>query len=196
MSSLSRMFENISVRSKLVLGFALVLLLTCVVAGAGWHSIDLLLSRSSKVDTAYEFQVAINKARGLRLEYLQTTNKAQANQLTALLENLQQRLQQEQHHYSVPADIALLKNAHTAAVAYQQELTKLAKEVADVGRQRQQWFAAGEQFEQQVLNFQQQVAANYGQQAAAFSRKVTKCVRPNGVIWWGIQRRRANNSIC
>ena len=56
-------FANLSMGKKLLLGFALVLLLTLGVAGTGFYTVDSILDRSYQVNQLSRVNAAILEAR-------------------------------------------------------------------------------------------------------------------------------------
>jgi len=77
-------FANLSMGKKLLLGFALVLLLTLGVAGTGFYTVDSILDRSYQVNQLSRVNAAILEARGQERDYALTRNGASAEALRTL----------------------------------------------------------------------------------------------------------------
>ncbi|TBV11156.1 methyl-accepting chemotaxis protein [Stutzerimonas kirkiae] len=63
-------FSNVSVTWKLVLGFGLVLLLTCIISGIGWSSLSGLIQRGDRMTGITELNDALTDMRIARLNYI------------------------------------------------------------------------------------------------------------------------------
>lgn len=85
-------FANLSMGKKLLLGFALVLLLTLGVAGTGFYTVDSILDRSYQVNQLSQVNAAILEARGQERDYALTRNEASAEALRSTLERLNREL--------------------------------------------------------------------------------------------------------
>ena len=85
-------FANLSMGKKLLLGFALVLLLTLGVAGTGFYTVDSILDRSYQVNQLSRVNAAILEARGQERDYALTRNEASAEALRSTLERLNREL--------------------------------------------------------------------------------------------------------
>lgn len=83
-----KVLADISVRSKLTLGFALVLLLTIVVAGIGWAGLNGLGERSAKLSSIARINEEARDVRIARLNYTVSPNVAQAALLGRALDEL------------------------------------------------------------------------------------------------------------
>ena len=63
-------FANISVMLKLALGFAVVLLLTAILAATGWISLGTMIDRSDRMTSITELGNRLDHLRRARLQYL------------------------------------------------------------------------------------------------------------------------------
>ena len=70
------MFKNRGLAFKLGLGFGLAILFTIIVAGVGYKSLDMLLSRSKKMETVNSISDAITAARMDMLYYINNKEAA------------------------------------------------------------------------------------------------------------------------
>ncbi len=85
-------FANLSVGKKLVLGFAVVLLLTLGVAGTGFYAVDSILDRAFQLNQLSQLNAAILEARGQERDYALTRDEASAAALRSSLERLNQKV--------------------------------------------------------------------------------------------------------
>ena len=85
-------FANLSMGKKLLLGFAVVLLLTLGVAGTGFYAVDSILGRSYQLNQLAHINAAILEARGDERDYALTRSEASAAALRSTLDRLNQEL--------------------------------------------------------------------------------------------------------
>ncbi len=85
-------FANLSVGKKLLLGFAMVLLLTLAVAATGFVAVDSILNRSAQSTQLATINAAILDARGQERDYALTRSDASAAALRATLDKLNKEL--------------------------------------------------------------------------------------------------------
>ncbi|AHL75080.1 chemotaxis protein [Stutzerimonas stutzeri] len=113
-------FANLSVGKKLLLGFAMVLLLTLGVAGTGFFAVDSILARSSQANQLAAINAAILAARGQERDYALTHSDASGSALRATLGQLNQRLD-ELSAISGTDEQALLQQIRSDAAKYAQQ---------------------------------------------------------------------------
>ncbi len=85
-------FANLSVGKKLMLGFAVVLLLTLGVAGTGFFAVDSILDRASQLNQLSQLNASILEARGQERDYALTRDEQSAAALRSSLERLNQKV--------------------------------------------------------------------------------------------------------
>ncbi|MCP9338680.1 HAMP domain-containing methyl-accepting chemotaxis protein [Stutzerimonas xanthomarina] len=88
------LFANLSVGKKLLLGFAMVLLLTLGVAGTGFYAVDSILDRSHQMNQLSRINAAILEARGLERDFALTRSDESANALRSTLAKLDRELEE------------------------------------------------------------------------------------------------------
>jgi methyl-accepting chemotaxis protein len=113
-------FANLSVGKKLLLGFAMVLLLTLAVAATGFVAVDSILNRSSQSTQLAAINAAILDARGQERDYALTRSDASASALRATLDKLNQELD----------DLSAISSAQE-----QKALQQIRSDAADYARQ-------------------------------------------------------------
>lgn len=128
-----RMFEpvvkvlaDISVRSKLTLGFALVLLLTIVVAGIGWAGLNGLGERSAKLSSIARINEEARDVRIARLNYTVSPNVAQAALLGRALDELSLWIGTVAKQFTDPEDLLWVAQAEKAVERYRGHFTDYA----------------------------------------------------------------------
>ncbi len=127
------LFANLSVGKKLLLGFAMVLLLTMGVAGTGFYAVDSILSRSSQMNQLSHINAAILAARGEERDYALTRNEASATALRSTLAKLNQELDELAENSSEEEQQILQQVRSDAAVyagqfdSYQQLISRGAE---------------------------------------------------------------------
>ncbi len=85
-------FANLSVGKKLMLGFAVVLLLTLGVAGTGFFAVDSILDRAYQLNQLSQLNASILEARGQERDYALTRDEQSAVALRSSLERLNQKV--------------------------------------------------------------------------------------------------------
>ena len=85
-------FANLSMGKKLMLGFAVVLVLTLGVAGTGFYAVESILGRVHQLEQLSRVNAAILEARGQERDYALTRNEASAAALRSTLGRLNQEL--------------------------------------------------------------------------------------------------------
>ncbi|MDD0976045.1 methyl-accepting chemotaxis protein [Pseudomonas sp. TNT2022 ID681] len=105
---LSRMLGNISVRLKLTLGFAIVLLLTLASTLGGWRALnDSIISSERLSDIALLNEIA-NELRAERITYRVLGDDESRNDAQRALARLDALLQTMQQNFKVAADLEVI----------------------------------------------------------------------------------------
>lgn len=110
-------FANLSVGKKLLLGFAMVLLLTLGVAGTGFFAVDSIVTRSAQTNQLAAINAAILDARGQERDYALTRSDTSASALSATLDQLNQELD-DLSEISDAQEQALLQQIRSDAADY------------------------------------------------------------------------------
>ncbi|WP_458735694.1 HAMP domain-containing methyl-accepting chemotaxis protein [Zobellella taiwanensis] len=128
-------FGNLSVRVKLTLGFALVLVATLATAGISFYALTTVLDRADKLERAGDIDLLFSKARQFEKNYLLQDDPEQlvqakdtVQQARALAEALRQSVTQED-------DLAYLEQILAGTQSYEQELDQMATLSEDAQRQ-------------------------------------------------------------
>lgn len=111
-------FENISIGLKLVWGFGLVLLLTLVVAIAGFVGVDTLLERAHKVQLSNQLNSIVLDLRDQRKLYLDKGSKDAYQDVVNLESTLSKQFQDSFNLYTGEGSLALVKQASSALDQY------------------------------------------------------------------------------
>ena len=116
-------FANLTVGKKLLVGFAMVLLLTMGVAATGFYAVDSILARSQQMTQLARINAAILEARGQERDYALTRSEASASALRSTLERLNLELDELAEISSV-GEQALLQQIRNDAAIYAEEFAE------------------------------------------------------------------------
>jgi len=108
-------FANLSVGKKLLLGFAMVLLLTLGVAGTGFYAVDSIVTRSYQTNQLSAINAAILNARGQERDYALTRSETSASALRGTLDELNKKLDELAENSSAEEQAALQQIRSDAA---------------------------------------------------------------------------------
>jgi methyl-accepting chemotaxis protein len=119
-------FANISVNKKLGLGFGLVLVLTTLLAAAGWNSMGGLINRSNWMSDITQLNSALTKLRVARLQYMLANGDDTAAQLVqTTLDGFEAQQQKIIGSFKSPDNLKLLKEQNGQLEAYKVSLNKM-----------------------------------------------------------------------
>ncbi|AZF40573.1 Methyl-accepting chemotaxis sensor/transducer protein [Pseudomonas sp. R1-43-08] len=104
-SRLTRILVNASVRLKLALGFGQVLILSFMIAAAGWQALNAVLYRSNSLTSLGELAVYAEAMRADRTVYRTLADKASLAQMTQKTEKIDQLLADLSHRLVDPTDV-------------------------------------------------------------------------------------------
>ena len=114
----ARSLANTPVRSKLALGFGLVLLLTLMIAFTGWTGLDSLISRGDKLASISEVNNATRDLRIARISYELNKGLKGAPEVTAALARVDDAVRKAQALMAVRGDQVLLEKQVAATSEY------------------------------------------------------------------------------
>jgi len=110
--------SNISVRSKLVLGFALVIVLTVLIALTGWTGITSLSERSERISDIGKLGALTRDVRIARLAYSVNYDAERASNWLKALESLENHVKYAQQVFDSPLNTPLVNTAADALKDY------------------------------------------------------------------------------
>ncbi|WP_442114208.1 methyl-accepting chemotaxis protein [Pseudomonas sp. NUPR-001] len=122
-----KVLADISVRSKLTLGFALVLLLTVVVAGIGWAGLSELGERSAKLSSIASINEVARDMRIARLNYTVSPGAAQAAQMVKVTDDLNDQLDTLAKQFTDAGDQRSIEQADAAVQRYREHFQNYAQ---------------------------------------------------------------------
>jgi len=114
--------KNLKVSYKLALGFAAVLLLTICVAAIGVLSMDALISRSDKAQTAENLLNEANQIRYAQVRFEERGDQKYVAQVTDSVAKIAQLVEQKKASFSEPQDREYLQAIVNQARDYRQHL--------------------------------------------------------------------------
>ena len=118
LTTVNNTLANISVKAKLSLGFALVLILTCLIAFTGWSGLQSLAERGDKVA---EISLLNEQARDLRiarLSYMLNPDADRAAAVTSNLGKLEVQTQKMKTLFTTGASLALIGEVGSSVAIY------------------------------------------------------------------------------
>ncbi len=135
--------KNLKVSTKLALGFAVVLLLTICVATIGVFSMDVLISRSDKAQTAESLLNEANEIRYAQVRFEERGDAIYATRVADAVAKITQLVEQKRADFSEPQDRRYLESIANEAGRYQEAFSKLAA-LRDLKKQtRANWVDTG-----------------------------------------------------
>ena len=135
--------KNLKVSYKLALGFAAVLLLTVCVAVIGVFSMDALISRSDKAQTAENLLNEANEIRYAQVRFEERSDPSHVAHVKDSVANIVQIIKRERASFSEPQDIEYLETIASEARHYQDAFEKLVASHAQKTQTRANWVETG-----------------------------------------------------
>ncbi|CRN05356.1 methyl-accepting chemotaxis protein [Pseudomonas fulva] len=153
-------FANISVNLKLGLGFALVLILTGLLALVGWTSLGGLIDRSNWMSDIGQLNKDLTDLRIARLQYMIANgdDAAAANTL-AKLDTFSKQQAYLEHTFKSPENVKLLGELGDIISAYKVSLSKMRQGYDASRAARAAMTRAGSQADQAMEALSQEVMA-------------------------------------
>ncbi|WP_079230574.1 methyl-accepting chemotaxis protein [Pseudomonas putida] len=126
---IGKVLADISVRSKLTLGFALVLLLTLVIAGIGWGGLSGLGERSAKLSSIAKINEEARDVRIARLNYTVSPGSAQSALMVKAMDELGLRIETLAKQFTDPEDLRWIGQAGNAVERYRTHFQDYARAI-------------------------------------------------------------------
>ncbi|MGR7919958.1 methyl-accepting chemotaxis protein [Zobellella denitrificans] len=126
---------HLSVRVKLTLGFALVLLATLTTAAISFYTLSSVLDRSQKLEQAGAIDLLFSKARQHEKNYLLQDDPEELNRAKALVQQARALAEELQLSLSEPENQALAEQILDGTRNFEEELTQMASLNEDAQRQ-------------------------------------------------------------
>nr|WP_256261518.1 methyl-accepting chemotaxis protein [Pseudomonas gingeri] len=118
LAPINRMLENISVRTKLILGFGVVIMLTLLIATTGWSGIQSLSNRSDRILDIAKLNDLAKEVRIGRLAYTMTADPQHAANVVKLLDALDSHLAYSRSVFVAPSDLEQIALASDSVKRY------------------------------------------------------------------------------
>ena len=128
-NTIAKVLADISVRSKLTLGFALVLLLTIVIAGIGWSGLNGLGERSAKLSSIAGINDTARDMRIARLNYTVSPEAAQAALMGEVMDGLNLQINRLAKEYTDPSELRWITQAQSAVERYRVNFQAYARAI-------------------------------------------------------------------
>ncbi|OXS13733.1 methyl-accepting chemotaxis protein [Zobellella denitrificans] len=126
---------HLSVRVKLTLGFALVLLATLTTAAISFYTLSSVLDRSQKLEQAGAIDLLFSKARQHEKNYLLQDDPEELNRAKELVQQARALAEELQLSLSEPENQALAEQILDGTRNFEEELTQMASLNEDAQRQ-------------------------------------------------------------
>ncbi|NER60155.1 HAMP domain-containing protein [Pseudomonas sp. MAFF212428] len=127
--AIAKVLADISVRSKLTLGFALVLLLTVVIAGIGWGGLSGLGQRSAKLSSIASINEVARDMRIARLNYSVSPDVAKAALVVKVMDDLNLQIDTLATTFSAANDLRWIAQADSAVERYRTHFQEYARAI-------------------------------------------------------------------
>ena len=154
--------KNLKVTAKLTLGFAAVLLLTICVAAIGVLSMDALISRSDKAQTAEHLLNEADQIRYAQMRFEERGDATYIVQVTDAVARIAEIVEQRRAGFSEPQDREYLESIVSEARNYQTAFERLAALHALKKQTRANWVDAGNTTDTLIANLERRWNGVYG----------------------------------
>jgi len=134
---LNRLLGHLSVRLKLTLGFAVVLLLTLLTTLAGWLALGDAIERSEKLTQIARLNDLAKDLRAERITFRVLDDEHSRNQLELTLKQLETLIDAMAPHYQSPENMRLLAGKRDLISRYRADFDKLRQAALTRQQQRQ-----------------------------------------------------------
>ena len=122
-------FENISVKAKLRLGFGAVLLLTLLIAMTGWLGIQSLSERSDRILDIARLNELTRDVRIARLSYTLNYDAEHAAQVVKVIDSLDSHLADSRGKFDSERNVPYIDAATAAARSYRADFTAFSQAI-------------------------------------------------------------------
>ncbi|MFJ3446767.1 methyl-accepting chemotaxis protein [Pseudomonas sichuanensis] len=153
---LNRMLGHLSVRLKLAMGFALVLLLTLLTTLTGWQALGDAIDRSEKLTQIAQLNELSKDLRAERITFRVLNDDQSRTQLAQTIKQLEALIETMRPRYLSPENVRLIAEKRDLVERYRGDFEKLQQAVAT----RQQHHAA---LQQQESEQDQHISALQGE---------------------------------
>ncbi|MCV4342750.1 methyl-accepting chemotaxis protein [Pseudomonas capsici] len=125
------MLGNISVRSKLILGFVSVLLLTTLIAAFSWVEINILRERGEKLASISQLNEMVRDMRIAKLGYALHPETGRAAAVLKANDNLESHYERIRSLLDAPADLALVFRSMETTQRYRDHFKDFVRATED-----------------------------------------------------------------
>lgn len=117
-TAVNKTLANISVKAKLSLGFAMVLILTCLIAFTGWSGLQSLAERGDKVASISTLNEQARDLRIARLSYMLNPDAERSAAVLGYLSKLETQVREMKTLFVTGASLGLIGEVSDAATIY------------------------------------------------------------------------------
>ncbi|WP_374045859.1 methyl-accepting chemotaxis protein [Pseudomonas sichuanensis] len=127
---LNRMLGHLSVRLKLAMGFALVLLLTLLTTLTGWQALGDAIDRSEKLSQIAQLNELSKDLRAERITFRVLSDDQSRTQLAQTIKQLETLIETMRPRYLSPENVRLIAEKRDLVERYRADFEKLQQAVA------------------------------------------------------------------
>ena len=127
---LNRMLGHLSVRLKLAMGFALVLLLTLLTTLTGWQALSDAIDRSEKLTQIAQLNELSKDLRAERITFRVLNDDQSRTQLAQTIKQLDALIETMRPRYLSPENVRLIAEKRDFVERYRADFEKLQQAAA------------------------------------------------------------------
>jgi methyl-accepting chemotaxis protein len=129
LATINSALENVSVRAKLAIGFAIVLILTLAIAATGWVGITALGDRGDRVLDIAKLNDTTRELRIARLRYTASADNEQAIAALKQLDTLASHLVSIRANFTDPDDLKQIQIAIDSTKSYSNHFAEFSQAI-------------------------------------------------------------------
>ncbi|XOZ34835.1 methyl-accepting chemotaxis protein [Halomonadaceae bacterium KBTZ08] len=129
--NLIRSYSSLPLAAKLGSGFALLILMSMLVAGIGLFALDMFSQRSTVVAIVSDMESSLLEARSEEKNFLLRGERKHLKAARTKADNASEHLQSLRERLMAPADLERLDTFESSVADYQAQLSKLQQAVKD-----------------------------------------------------------------
>lgn len=153
----ARSLANTPVKTKLALGFGLVLVLTLLIAATGWNGLDSLISRGDKLASISNVSNATRELRIARISYEFNKGLKGGAEVTSALTKVDESVRKARGLMAVPSDQVLLEKQAASASEYRNAFAAMEQAVQSREAAREQLGATADRAVNRINAVEQSV---------------------------------------
>ncbi|MHA6163204.1 methyl-accepting chemotaxis protein [Pseudomonas sichuanensis] len=154
---LNRMLGHLSVRLKLAMGFALVLMLTLLTTLTGWQALGDAIDRSEKLTQIAQLNDLAKDLRAERITFRVLEDDQSRTQLGKTINQLEVLIEAMRPRYLAPENVRLIAAKRDLVARYRADFEKLQQIALTRRQQRENLLGRASELDQQISALQGQL---------------------------------------